>query len=64
MNSYAKLVREPGATVPGSDRKTLRAIRSLATGFARNNRPESRLQIDCPGVEVFSLDAAGRTEKR
>jgi hypothetical protein len=37
MNSYAKWVREPGATVPKSDRKTLRAMWSLATGLARTN---------------------------
>ncbi len=48
MDSYAKWVREPGGTVPGSDRKTLRVMWSLATGFARTNRPESRLQFDCP----------------
>jgi hypothetical protein len=63
MNSYAKLVGEPGTTVPKSDKRTPTGVRSLASGFDPNNRPESQRQTDSLGV-AFSLDAAGRTEKR
>jgi hypothetical protein len=61
MNSYAK--GEPGTTLPKSDKRTTRGIRSLKSGFDRNHRLESRPQIDFLGV-ASSLDAAGRTEKR